>query len=70
MVICHPTTKGLAQFLGRSLDPTIRQRCQLDWIGLKSMMVLQPEHRATSLPKAVLPAWPGSSRHAPCPHFF
>ena len=23
MMICHPATKGLAQFLGRSLDPPI-----------------------------------------------
>jgi hypothetical protein len=34
MMICHPSTKGLAQFLGRSLDPPIRQRRQLDGIGI------------------------------------
>jgi hypothetical protein len=34
MMIGRPTTEGLAQFLGRSLDPPIGQRRQLDRISL------------------------------------
>jgi hypothetical protein len=34
MMTCHPTTKGLALFLGRSLGAPVRQRGQLHRIGL------------------------------------
>jgi hypothetical protein len=45
-MICRPTTKGLAQFLGRGLDPPIRPRRQLDRIGLARNQRL--DHRPTA----------------------
>jgi hypothetical protein len=47
MMVRHPPAERLPQLLGRSLDPPIRQRRQLDRIGLAGNQSL--DHRPPAL---------------------